>query len=46
MEYCHKAQWGHRQEFLQRFLKNHYPLLQKMVESGHCPLTDITPARN
>ena len=27
-------QWGHQQEFLQLFLKNHYPLLQKMVETG------------
>jgi len=25
---------GHQQEFLQLFLKNHYPLLQKNVESG------------
>jgi hypothetical protein len=34
MEYYYKAQWGHQQEFLQLFLKNHYPLLQKGVESG------------
>ena len=34
MEYYYKAQWGHQQEFLQLFLKNHYPLLQKNVESG------------
>jgi hypothetical protein len=34
LEYYYKAQWGHQQEFLQLFLKNHYPLLQKMVESG------------
>ena len=34
MEYYYKAQWGHQQEFLQLFLKNHYPLLQKEVESG------------
>jgi hypothetical protein len=34
MEYYYKVQWGHQQEFLQLFLKNHYPLLQKMVESG------------
>ncbi|MGA2195974.1 MAG: hypothetical protein ABSH40_11950, partial [Bryobacteraceae bacterium] len=34
MEYYYKAQWGHQQEFLQLFLKNHYPLLQKIVESG------------
>jgi hypothetical protein len=34
MEYYYKAQWGHQQEFLQLFLKNHYPLLLKNVESG------------
>jgi hypothetical protein len=27
-------QWGHQQEFLQLFLKNHYPLLQKVAETG------------
>jgi hypothetical protein len=34
MEYYYKVQWGHQQEFLQLFLKNHYPLLMKNVESG------------
>ncbi len=34
LEYYYKVQWGHQQEFLQLFLKNHYPLLQKIVESG------------
>ena len=34
MEYYYKVQWGHQQEFLQLFLKNHYPLLQKQAESG------------
>ena len=34
MEYYYKTQWGHQQEFLDLFLKNHYPLLQKMVETG------------
>jgi len=34
MEYYYKCQWGHQQEFLQLFLKNHYPLLMKNVESG------------
>jgi hypothetical protein len=34
MEYYYKVQWGHQQEFLQLFLKNHYPLLQKNVEAG------------
>jgi hypothetical protein len=34
VEYYYKVQWGRQQEFLQLFLKNHYPLLQKVVESG------------
>jgi hypothetical protein len=34
MEYYYKVQWGHQQEFLDLFLRNHYPLLQKNVESG------------
>jgi hypothetical protein len=34
MEYYYKVQWGHQQEFLQLFLKNHYPLLQKLIEAG------------
>src|SRR4051812_298680 len=34
MEYYYKVQWGHQQEFLQLFLKNHYPLLLKQTESG------------
>ena len=34
MEYYYKVQWGHQQEFLQLFLKNHYPLLLKQADSG------------
>jgi hypothetical protein len=34
MEYYYKLPWGHQQEFLELFLKNHYPLLKKEVESG------------
>ncbi len=34
MEYYYKVQWGHQKEFLDLFLKNHYPLLLKRVESG------------
>ena len=34
MEYYYKVRWGHQAEFLQLFLKNHYPLLQKNMESG------------
>ncbi len=32
MEYYYKVQWGHQQEFLQLFLKNHYPLLKREID--------------
>ena len=34
VEYYYKVQWGHQQEFLDLFLKNHYPLLKRIVETG------------
>jgi hypothetical protein len=34
VEYYYKCQWGHQAEFLQLFLKNHYPLLQKIQSTG------------
>jgi len=34
IEYYYKCQWGHQQEFLALFLKNHYPLLQKIQATG------------
>jgi hypothetical protein len=47
MEYYYKVQWGRQQEFLQLFLKNHYPLLLKNVESGRMISVKIeTPANH
>src|SRR5437764_12111052 len=47
MEYYYKTQWGRQQEFLQLFLKNHYPLLQKEVEGGRILSVKIeTPANH
>lgn len=47
MEYYYKVQWGRQQEFLQLFLKNHYPLLQKEVEGGRILSVRIeTPANH
>ena len=34
VEYYYKAKWGHADEFLTLFKKNHYPLLKKQVEMG------------
>ena len=47
VEYYYKVQWGHQQEFLELFLKNHYPLLKKIVESGRMTSVKIeTPANH
>ena len=34
VEYYYKCQWGHQQEFLDLFLRNHYPLLKKIQSTG------------
>jgi hypothetical protein len=34
VEYYYKAKWGHAEEFLTLFKKNHYPLLKKEMEMG------------
>lgn len=47
VEYYYKVQWGHQQEFLQLFLKNHYPLLKRIVEGGRMLSVKIeTPANH
>jgi hypothetical protein len=34
IEYYYKTKWGHADEFLTLFKKNHYPILKKEVEMG------------
>lgn len=34
VEYYYKAKWGHADEFIRLFKKNHYPVLKKQVDSG------------
>src|SRR5689334_13651058 len=34
IEYYYKVQWGHQKEFLDLFLKNHWPLLKKIEATG------------
>ena len=34
VEYYYKAKWGHADEFIRLFRKNHYPVLKKQVEHG------------
>jgi hypothetical protein len=45
VEYYYKCQWGHQQEFLELFLKNHYPLLKKVQSTGRILSVKVeTPA--
>ena len=47
MEFYYKVHWGHQKEFLDLFLKNHFPLLQKIAESGRILALKIeTPANH
>ena len=41
VEYYYKVQWGHQQEFLQLFLKNHWPLLKRIESTGRIVLLKI-----
>ena len=34
VEYYYKTKWGHADEFLKLFKKNHYPVLKKETEMG------------
>lgn len=34
VEYYYKAKWGHADELLRLFKRNHYPVLKKQVEMG------------
>lgn len=34
VEYYYKVKWGHADEFIALFKKNHYPLLKKEMELG------------
>lgn len=34
VEYYYKTKWGHADEFLALFKKNHYPILKKEMEMG------------
>lgn len=33
-DYYYKARWGYADEFIRLFLKNHYPILRKQMETG------------
>ena len=44
IEYYYKAKWGHADEFLALFKKNHYPVLKREMELGRMlKVTMATP---
>jgi hypothetical protein len=45
IEYYYKAKWGHADEFLALFKKNHYPVLKKEVELGRMLKVSMTVPR-
>jgi hypothetical protein len=45
IEYYYKAKWGHADEFLALFKKNHYPVLKKQMELGRMLKVSMTAPR-
>jgi hypothetical protein len=45
VEYYYKVKWGHQQEFLDLFKKNHYPLLKKQIEMGRMRSVTVAAPR-
>jgi hypothetical protein len=44
IEYYYKVKWGHADEFIALFRKNHYPILKKEVEMGRMlNVSAVTP---
>jgi hypothetical protein len=43
VEYYYKARWGHADEFIDLFRKNHWPVLKKQIEGGR--ILRVTAAR-
>ncbi|HVR71742.1 MAG TPA: hypothetical protein VMT87_12945 [Vicinamibacteria bacterium] len=43
VDYYYTARWGQADEFIRLFKKNHYPVLEKQVESGR--LLSVTAVR-
>jgi hypothetical protein len=45
VEYYYKTKWGHAEEFLALFKKNHYPVLKKEMELGRILRVSMTAPR-
>lgn len=47
VEYYYKVKWGHYQEFLDLYKKNHYPILQRQVRLGRIlRMSAVTPVNH
>jgi hypothetical protein len=44
VEYYYKTKWGHADEFLKLFKKNHYPVLKKEAEMGRITQSPTSPS--
>jgi hypothetical protein len=45
IEYYYKTKWGHAEEFLQLYKKNHHPVLKKQIEMGRILNLTMTKPR-
>ena len=45
VEYYYTAQWGHADEFIQLYKKNHYPVMKKELEAGRILKLSVTKPR-
>lgn len=45
VEYYYKIRWGHAEEFMALFMRNHYPVLTKQLETGRIKDVRIEQAR-
>ena len=46
VDYYYKVQWGHQEEFLRLFKKNHYPVLKKEMELGRILRVEMSAPEN
>jgi hypothetical protein len=46
IDYYYKVQWGHQDEFLRLFKKNHFPVLKKEIEAGRIMRVEMTAPEN
>ncbi|MFB3917215.1 MAG: hypothetical protein ACE14M_10830 [Terriglobales bacterium] len=45
VEYYYKVKWGHQQEFVALFRKNHLPVLKMQIESGRILSVEMVSPR-